>query len=176
VGVDFFIKILVPLILALVAALAIAGVAYAAGQPEKAPSPAAQLAAEDGNTAQARHRGLGQITALGDGQFTVQLKSGEEKVIRVDGNTRYYKADGSAGSFADLQVGRWVAGRVIDSEDGLLAMAVAVRPNLIRHAGEINTVDPAASTFGLKARQGENLTFQADENTQYFGQVESLSE
>jgi len=171
-----FKKILVPLILALVAALAIAGVAYAAGQPEKAPSPAAQLAAKDGNTAQARHRGLGPITALGDGQFTVQLKSGEEKVIRVDKNTRYYKADGSAGSFADLQVGRWVAGRVVTTENGLLAMAVAVRPNLIRHAGEITTVDPAASTFGLKARQGESLTFQADENTQYFGQVESLAD
>jgi hypothetical protein len=250
-----FKKILVPLILALVAALAIGGVAYAASQPEKAPSPAAQLAAEDENIAQAQRRGLGQITSLGDGQFTVQLRSGEEKVIRVDENTRYFKADGSAGSFADLQVGLWVAGRVVASADGLLArrvillpagfdpdhknaaargdvtslgdtsftlhnlrgedltiavdsnttyvgevhsfsdlqtgmktvvgaqkledgsllaIAVAVRPNLIRHAGEITTVDPAASTFGLHSRQGESLTFQADGSTQYFGQVESL--
>jgi hypothetical protein len=252
-----FKKILVPLVLALAAVLAIAGVAYAAGQPEKAPSPAAQLTAEDGNTAQARHRGLGQITTLGDGQFTVQLKSGAEKVIRVDENTRYYKADGSAGSFTDLQVGRWVAGRVIASEDGLLArrvillpagfdpdrkntaargevtslgdnsfilhnlrgedltiavdsntayagevhsfgdlqvgmkavvgaqkledgsllaMAVAVRPNLIRHAGEITTVDPATSTFGMNTRQGESLTFQTDGSTQYFGKVKSLAD
>jgi hypothetical protein len=255
-----FKKILVPLILALVAALAIGGVAYAAGQPEKAPSPAAPLAAVDGNAAQARHRGLGQITALGDGQFTVQLKSGEETVIHVEENTRYVKADGTAGSFADLQVGRWVAGRVVASaggplarrvvllpagfdpdrknaaargdvtslgdnsftlhnlrgedltigvdshtvyageihsfsdlqvgmkvvvgaqklEDGSLqAMAVAVRPNLIRHAGEITTVDPAASTFSLKSRQGESLTFQVTPETRFRsrgGQVRGLKD
>ena len=252
-----FKKILVPLILALVAALAIGGVAYAASQPEKVPSPTAQMAVEDENTAQSLRRGLGQITALGDEQFTVQLKSGEEKVILVDENTRYFKADGSAGSFADLQVGLWVAGRVapsskglvarvvvllpagydpdrqnaafrgevtslgdnsfslhtlrgedvtiaVDSntayvgevhsfsdlqvgmkagvgaqklEDGsLLAIAVAVRPDLIRHAGEITTVDPAASSFGMKTRRGESLTFQTDGSTQYFGQVECLAD
>ena len=252
-----FKKILVPLILALVAALAIGSVAYAASQPEKAPSPAIQMAAEEENTAQGQRRGLGQITALGNGQFTVQLKSGGEKVIRVVENTRYFKADGSIGSFADLQVGLWVAGRVAPSAEGpvarvvillpagfdpdrkntvargdvtslgdnsfilhnlrgedltiagdsntayagevhgfsdlkvgmktvvgaqkledgsLLAIAVAVRPNLIRHAGEIKTVDPAAGTFGLNTRQGESLTFQVDGSTQYFGQVESLGD
>ena len=252
-----FKKLFVPLILALTAALAIGGVAYAASQPEKAPSPAAQMAVEDENTAQGRRRGLGQIIALGEGQFTVQLRSSEEKVILVDENTRYFKADGSSGSFADLQVGLWVAGRVapsgedllarvvvllpagfdpdlknagfrgevtalgensfslhtlrgadltiaVDShtayagevhsfsdlqvgmkagvgaqklEDGsLLALAVAVRPDLIRHAGEITTVDPAAGTFSLKTRQGESLTFQTDGSTQYFGQVGSLAD
>ena len=89
-------KFLLPLVLALVAALAIGGVAYAASQSEKAPSPAAQAAVQDESPAQGRRRGLGQITALGDEQFTVQLSNGDEKVILVDENTRYFKADGSA--------------------------------------------------------------------------------
>jgi len=262
-----FKKILVPLGLALLAALAIAGVAYAASQAKDAPesvraphaSPLQNLVAVENDAAGplARRRGLGQITALGDDQFTVQLKSGQEKMILVDEQTRYFKADGSAGSFADLQVGLWVAGRVVSTaggplarvvillpagydpsrtnvalhgevtalgensftlhtlrgedravavdsntayagevhsfgdlqvgmkavvgaqklEDGsLLAVAVAVKLDLIRHAGTITTVDPAASTFGLKTRQGESLTFQVDGSTQYFGQVKSLAD
>jgi hypothetical protein len=188
-----FKKILVPLIFALVAALAIGGVAYAASQPEKTPVPVrvthasllqGPIAADkDAAADPGRRRGLGQITALGDGQFTVQLKSGEEKVIRVGENTRYFKGDGSAGSFTDLQVGLWVIGRVAPSAEGPLARVVILMPagfdpnlKLIRHAGEITTVDPAAGAFGLKTRQGENLTFQTDGSTQYFGQVESLAD
>jgi hypothetical protein len=244
-----FKKILIPLILALVAVLSIGGVAYAAHQPANVPA--------DTAAAQAQHRGLGQITALGEGQFTVQLKSGAEKVIAVDENTRYFKADGSAGSFADLQLGQWVAGRVVSGpagplarrviilpagfapnapkvvargdvtavsagsftlhtlrgedltfsvdgntsflgevhslsdlqagmtasvaaqklDDGsLLAIAVRVRLELIRHAGAITTVDPVDSTFGLTTRQGESLAFQVDGSTQYYGQVKSLAD
>lgn len=178
-----FKKILVPLILALVAALAIGGVAYAANQPENVSVDTPGDTPGDTATAQGARRGLGQITTLGDGQFTVLLQSGGEKVIRVDENTRYVKADGSVGSFADLQVGLWVAGRVVSTADGPLARVVILLPagfdpnlKLIRHAGAITTVDPAANTFGLKTRQGESLTFQADGSTQYFGQVETLAD
>jgi hypothetical protein len=178
-----FKKILVPLILALVAALAIGGVAYAASRPEKALTQAVLNETEDANEAQARRRGLGQITAVGDSQFTVQLKNGGEKVIRVDENTNYRKSDGSAGSFADLQVGRWVAGRVIATADGPLARLLILLPEgfdpsiqLIRHVGTVTGVDPAASTIGLKTLQGESLTFQVDGSTQFFGPVQNLAD
>ena len=87
-----FKKILVPLVLALAAALALGGVAYADSQDEKAPAPVRarhaspqqdpDIAADRAGTARERRRGLGQITALGDDQFTVQLRNGDEKVIR----------------------------------------------------------------------------------------------
>ena len=178
-----FKKILFPLVLALAAALAIGGVAYAASQPEKTPSPAGQAAAESADITRDTRRGLGQITALGAGQFTVLRRNGAEQLIRVDENTRYFKADGSAGSFADLQVGRWVAGRVALTGDGPLAKVVILLPEgfdptlkLIRHAGSITAVDPAAGTFGLKTVRGENLTFQVDGSTQYYGQVHGLAD
>ena len=176
-----FKKILIPLILSLAAALAIGGVAYAAGQPEKAPSPAAQPAAQGGNIAQARHRGLGQITSLGEDQFTVQLKNGEEKAIRVDENTRYFKADGSAGSFADLQVGRWVAGRVVASVDGLLARRVILLPagfdperQNAAARGEVTSLGD--NSFTLHNLRGEDLTIAVDSNTAYAGEVHSFGD
>jgi hypothetical protein len=254
-------KFLFPLILTLVAILATGGVAYAADASAAGYAPATAGRPESGiidpGAVENLNRGLGQITAIGDNQFTLQLKNRGEKVIQVNENTRYFKADGSVGSFADLQVGLWVAGRVSNSggnltarvvillpagydptrknaaargevtakgdnrfnlhtprgedvtilvdgnttylgeihsfsdlqvgmkvvvgaqklEDGsLLAIAVAVRANLIRHAGSITTVDPAGSSFGLGTRQGERLTFQVDGSTQYFGQVKSLAD
>ena len=176
-----FNKIIIPLSLALAAALAIGGVAYAAGQPEKAPSPAAQTAAQGGNTAQVRHRGLGQITSLGEDQFTVQLKNGAEKAIRVDGNTRYFKADGSAGSFADLQVGRWVAGRVVATVDGLLARRVILLPagfdperKNAAARGEVTWLGD--NSFTLHNLRGEDLTIAVDSNTAYAGEVHSFGD
>jgi hypothetical protein len=173
--VHMFKKILVPLILALVAALVIGGVAYAADQPGKDSG--------DNPAVKSQHRGLGQITKLGDSQLTVQLKRGVVKVIHIDENTRYIKADGSVGSFADLQVGLWVAGRVIASANGPLARLVIILPDgfnpsvrLIRHVGTIIAVDPAASSFDLKSHQGESLTFQVDSTTQFFGKLQSLVE
>jgi Domain of unknown function (DUF5666) len=178
-----FKKILFPFILALVTALAIGGVAYAASQPDQALSPAAQAAPEDENPALAARRGLGQITALGENQFTVLRRNGAVQTIRVDENTRYFKADGSAGSFADLQVGRWVAGRVVLTGDGPQARLVIILPEgfdptlkLIRHAGTITAVDPTAGTFSLRTVRGESLAFQTDGDTQYYAQVHSLAD
>ncbi len=47
---------------------------------------------------------------------------------------------------------------------------------LIRHAGSITAVDPAAGTLSLATLQGESLVFQTDGSTQYFGQVHSLAD
>jgi hypothetical protein len=174
-------KILIPFLLALVAALAIGGVAYAANRNEKSPSPAAQNVPAGADAREGLRRGLGQITAIGEDQFTVQMKSGDEKVIRVDENTRYVKADGSAGSFADLQAGLWVAGRVAPTADGPLARLVILLPagfdpsrSSVAARGEVTAV--SASSFTLHTLRGEDLTVAVDGNTTYAGEVHSFSD
>jgi len=168
-----FKKLLFPFTLALVAALALAGVAYAAARPANTP--------DESSAAQKLRAGLGQITALGDSQFTVQLKNGGEKVIRVDADTRYVKADGSAGSFADLQVDLWAAGRVVSTAVGPLAHLVILMPAGFDPARKDVTARGAvtaigADSFTLHTLRGEDLTFAVDGNTQFFGQVHSLAD
>jgi len=156
-----FKKLLVPLTLALLAALAIAGVAYAAARPANTP--------DESSAAQKLRAGLGQITAIGDSQFTVQLKNGGEKVIRVDADTRYVKADGSAGSFADLQVGLWVAVAAKQLGDGsYLAVRVAVRakPQVdVKVTGRVTAIDTAS--FTIRARDGKAYAFQVTPETHF---------
>jgi hypothetical protein len=176
-------KYLIPVVLAMVAALAIGGVAYAASQPQNNPAQAAQTARAATLAQQWARRGLGQITVIGDNQFTVQLRNGTVKVILVDEQTRYFDAHGTSIAFADLLVGRWAAGRAVHTADGLLARLVIQLPEgfdptvpLIRHAGTIANVDLAGSAFTLTTLQGERLTFHVDESTLFMGKVSSLAD
>ena len=177
-------KLSVLLALALVAAVAVGGTVYGVAYAASQTGQAAKLSAQASMPAlEWARRGLGQITILGDGQFTVQMRNGAVKVILVGAQTRYFDAHGTPIVFSDLQVGRWVAGTVVRSTDGPLARLVIQLPEgfdptvrLIRHAGTVGSVDAAESTFELTTLQGDRLTFDVDENTLYMGQVYNLAD
>jgi hypothetical protein len=174
-------KLLIPLTLAVIAALLIGGVAYAANNSQKAPGPKGQNAPGGERPGEKTQRGLGQITAIGEDQFTVQRKNGEAKVISVDENTRYFDADRSEASFADLKTGQWVAGRVISADEGLLARLVILLPEGLdpsrvnqRARGEVTAV--GAASFTLHTPRGEDLNFAVDGQTTYMGEIHSLAD
>ena len=170
-------KLWIPIVLALVAALLIGSVAYAAGDTSNKTDVAANPEGHR-NT----RSGLGQVTAIGDSQFTVQLNNQNTTLtILVDEQTKFSYQDGDDVTFADLEVGMWVAGRVVRNDQGqALARVVILLPEGFdptqyqRARGEVTAV--GASSFTLNTPQGEALTFQVDGSTQYFGEVQSMAD
>ena len=118
-------------------------------------------------------RGLGQVTALGDASFTVVTRSGVSHTLLVDEDTTFEDRSGELRSFSDVEVGDWLAGTYERDEDGALhARRVVILgdepPQIdLRAAGEITAVDVGSSTFSLRTRQGEDLTFTATEETRF---------
>ncbi|MEW6568780.1 MAG: DUF5666 domain-containing protein [Chloroflexota bacterium] len=116
-------------------------------------------------------RGLGQVTAIGASDFTVETRRGTTHTLLVDKKTTFEARDGTPRSFSDLEVGTWVAGSYERLSDGrLLARRVILLgdelPHLdVRAAGEVTAVDAAGGTFGLHTRGGEDLTFVVDGDT-----------
>lgn len=171
-------KLRFSIVLALVAALLMGSVAYAAGNPTSSKSDAAA----NPESRRGGRSGLGQVTAIGDNQFTVQLnKQNTALTILVDDQTKFRYQDGDDAIFADLEVGMWVAGRVVRNDQGqALSRLVILLPEgfdptqyqLAR--GEVTAV--GANSFTLNMSDGEALIFQVDGSTQYFGEVQSLAD
>ena len=123
-------------------------------------------------------RVYGQVTAIGDGQFTLLLSDGREVTVRVDEQTRFRQAGGGEATFGDLTVGRWVAGvgRPTDQEGVFLARVVVLLPEDFdpsqrlgaRAAGRVVRVDAEGGTFVLDTRQGE-VTVAVNEATRFRG-------
>jgi Domain of unknown function (DUF5666) len=162
-------KILIPIVLVGLAGLIFGGVAYAAGsKPTERPG----------------RLGLGLVTAVGDNQITVQTFQGETRTVLVDENTRYLFPDGSEASFSDIQIGRWIGGRVVEGEPGqLIARGILILPEgfdparvTVRAGGRVTSVDAASGSFSIVNRQGDSFTFSVDANTTFVGRVQSLSD
>ncbi len=123
-------------------------------------------------------RAYGQVTAIGDGQFTLLLSDGREVTVRVDEQTRFRQAGGGEATFDDLAVGRWVAGigRPTDQEGVFLARVVILLPEDFdpsqrlgaRAAGKVVRVDAEGGTFVLDTRQGE-VTVAVNAETRFRG-------
>jgi hypothetical protein len=128
---------------------------------------------------------IGQINAVGENQLTLKTRLGAERTVSVDENTRYLSRQGK-GTFADLQVGRWVIIRALQSDDGnYTARLVILLPESFnpskrlenRGKGTVQSVDSDANTFTIQTADGEGKTYQVDESTVFRGskEVESLS-
>lgn len=187
-----FRKLLVTLSIALVAALAVGGVAYASTQtPAQTASIQSTLSAIDSNTAvspnaaslalsaaECLRSGLGQVTALGTSQFTVKFQDGSQEVIGVDANTRYIKPDGSAGAFASLQMNGWVIVHTTLSADAPIARLVVVLPAAFNPAikdqvvrGTVTAISASSITLS-----GRSQPVSVDSSTIYAGEIHSLSD
>jgi hypothetical protein len=162
------------LVLALVAAVFISGIAFAgdglAGQSAVNP---------EGRQPPGRRALRGEITGvdLAGGSFTLQSPDGAALTILVDENTRFR---GIVAGLADLEPGQ-LAGVVLRARDTGRPVALLVfvpehaRPGS-RFAGEVTGVTAAAGEFSLETRQRGLVTFQTDENTVFRGAVSGLDE
>ncbi|MFL7813635.1 MAG: DUF5666 domain-containing protein [Anaerolineales bacterium] len=120
----------------------------------------------------------GEVTAIdaGLGKFEVVTAEGTAMRFFVDENTRY---QGQLSSLEELRVG-WRAGVAAkEGEDGKLTAVLVIagiRPEVVRVQGVIADVNPAASTFQLEKPDGDILTFQVTENTNFRGQVSNIAD
>ena len=161
-------KILFSVLLAVLVALGVASTAFAAeGQPPEG---------------RGGRRGVGLVTAVAEEQITVQSPQGETYTLLVDENTRYHFPDGGEASFADVQVGRWIAGTLQRNEEDawiarhILILPEGFDPSLVtqRARGQVTAVDAAGGTLSIETRRGETLTFTVDGNTLFIGPVQGL--
>lgn len=129
-------------------------------------------------------RALGQVTAVGENQFTLLLRDGREVTVLVDEQTHFRLAGGGEATFDDLTVGRWVvgAGRPTDQDSTFVARVVVLLPEDFdpgqlgdKAAGRVEAVDAAADTFVVTTRDGEQVTVRVDEQTRFRG-VEGLEQ
>ncbi|MBN1147868.1 MAG: hypothetical protein JXA78_11490 [Anaerolineales bacterium] len=172
-------KILIPIVVTLVVAL-LAG-AWVSGEA------LAQSLGEDGGgrlkrLAQIRQR-LGQVTAIDADSFTVQRLDGESFTVLVDDETRFIDKERNELAFADLATGRWVIVAAPENDAGeRLARLVVLLPEdfdpsqFAGAIGKITGVDLDAQQFMLQDRQGEQKTFDVDQQTQFKGEAESLAD
>ncbi len=143
---------------------------------------AAQPAAGADAAAAVIKGGFGQVTAVGQNQFTVKNKN-VEKTIMVNSQTKFYAWNGEGRAFSDLQVNGWVIVRVSRQADGsVLALQVILLPQGFdgsqlnqRAAGIITAVNAAAGSFSLKNGNSQELTFTTNTSTVFLGNVNSLS-
>lgn len=163
-------KILFSVLIVLMASLPFGTSAYAEG--------------DDPGEGAGVHRHIGQVTAIGDDQFSIALPNGSEATILVDDDTAFKSREGEA-SFDDLSVGQWVAGSAArDGEGNLLAKVVILLPEDFEPGnipgrklrGTISDVDVGSNTFGLETESGENLRISVNEETRYLGRVESFDD
>jgi len=130
-------------------------------------------------------RGIGQITAIGSDQFTIQSRNNVLHTIFVDEVTRYRNYEGAELEYGDLQVGDWVAGIIRhDPEQGPIARLVMVLPDDydpnqrlgVYARGHITVVNLENSTFTLHAKTGNDLTFSINNNTVFKGGITNFED
>lgn len=110
----------------------------------------------------------GQVTAvdLAANAFTLESKEGQASTVKVSADTKYL---GQVTGLADLQVDMLAQARVEQQANGdMLAKSVRAGFRLVKHAGEVVSVDPAAGQFVLQpARQDQQLTITVDADTKF---------
>jgi len=126
---------------------------------------------------------LGQVTSIGNGQFTIETRNGEQRTFQVDDRTRYRSKEKTELTFSDLETGGWVAvvtGRFLNARD--LARLVVLLPadfdpeQLDGARGKVSAVNLAASEFTIEDQQGQKTVVTTDEETIFRGQVTSLAD
>ena len=128
-------------------------------------------------------RMMGQVTATATDQFSIKTIKGEERSFQVDDETRFFDKDKQELSFDDLQVDRWIIVAKAQKEgDQVIARLVVILAEdfdpsqFSLSAGSLTSIDVAGSQFSLKTRQGEEITFLANEETHFKGAVAGLGD
>jgi hypothetical protein len=114
---------------------------------------------------------------LSAGTFTIHTGREENLEFAVNENTVFR---GQVQSLEDIQPGMiaLVAG-IVQPDGELLAVAVAARTELVRHAGKVVQVDLQASNFSLRTLGSREITIGVDEDTRFLspdGSVTSLED
>jgi hypothetical protein len=126
---------------------------------------------------------LGQVTAIGKAEFTVEMKDGTEKAFKVDDKTRYRSKEKSELTFADLKTGQWVAvvtGRLHGASN--LARLVVTLPEGLDPTqfegarGKVVSVNQGADQFTLENQEGQKTVVTTNSETIYRGEVTSLAD
>ena len=116
----------------------------------------------------------GEITAIGDNQFTLTTAGNNEVTVEVDESTSYL---GSLDGFDDLEVGLDVAVAGQRSDEGtVLARAIAGRDDLpfgTRLGGEVTAV--GSDTLTIETRRGETFTFDVTADTDFLSRDNSVT-
>ena len=166
-------------LIALVLVVTVTGAAFAASGEELPGNPPRQNNGDKtGNRPHRPLHALGEITAIGDEQFTMLTRSDVEVTVLVDEDTKYF---GDLESFGDLEVGLQIgAAGMREGEATFLAKAIFAGDRLedLRRAGG-EVTDVGNSSLTIENREGETLTFEVDENTRFKsrdGEVEELSD
>ncbi|HKJ27820.1 MAG TPA: DUF5666 domain-containing protein [Anaerolineales bacterium] len=174
-----FKKISLALMVALLTAVSIVGLASA-----KTDTQASVLPAQHPN-----HRTLiGQITEIGSDQFTATGLNGETHTIIITAYTVFGSraADpADSASFDDLEAGMWVS--VVnhtDSSGQFSARLVVILPEDFdptsiqtqRAIGEVDKINNGQNTFDIITRSGETLTFSVNDKTRFAGTISELKD
>jgi hypothetical protein len=120
--------------------------------------------------AQGRRMGGGEITALGEDNFTVTGPRGNSKVIYVDSGTQFMDADGNLISFADVEIGeRAFIAAARREGDRIVGVWVRIfpAPTHYKGVGTVDSVDAGEQAFEFTNRRGQHWEFYTDANTQF---------
>jgi hypothetical protein len=168
-------KISLSLIAALLLSVALVGTV--AAQPDAPPYAAGFRTGENRAV-------VGQITAIGASSFTMEVR-GKEVTILVASDTVFGNRDGTSATFADLEIGRWVAGTATQNDDGdLVARRVILLPedfdpvniNLSKMGGEVDKINNGQNTFTITTRDGQTVTIHVDGRTRWLGSLTELKD
>ena len=117
------------------------------------------------------------------GSFSLEKRDGEVVTILTNEQTRFRSRDGSIQGLDDLEAGMEALVIAVKQEDeGLLGLVVAAGykedlPNNVRKfKGEITNVVPGQSTFILKTREGDVISFQTNNRTRFISRDGSVTD
>lgn len=126
---------------------------------------------------------LGQVTAIGKSEFTVEKKDGTELTFKVDERTRYRSKEKTELAFTDLKTGQWVAVVVErgQGERGTARLVVTLPedfdPTQFEGGrGKVIDVNAAASQFTIENREGQKTVVTTNSETVFRGEVTSLAD
>jgi Flp pilus assembly protein CpaB len=172
-------KILIPIISALIVAM-LAGVLVCSEALAQSSNPGGGGRLK---LLLAARRGLGQVTTIGEDQFSVEKWNGETFAFLVNEEARFFDKDRTELNFDDLAIGRWVVVAGPENEAGeRVARLVVLLPEdfdpsrLAGALGRIIAVDQAAQQFSMENRQGEEKTYGVNEETRFTGGVDELAD
>lgn len=177
------------LLLAIMGALILTGIAQAAEQGQREPPSVGDVVTQRERES-IRHkilrlRGQVQLVIPGRSIFIIQTRGEDRVSIKVIDRTRFHSPDGAVQGIRDLERGMLVQVRGIrsgeDFEGDIIALEVsaAAREDIVSARGRIHRVDISAERFVLETADGTRLTVLTGERTRFFspgGEVDSIAD
>jgi len=170
-------KVWIAGLISLVLVLAVAGAAVAAPQfaePADPPNPPGPRGGPGRGPGFRPPHLTGEITELGDDQFTMTLRIAATITVEVDEQTQYI---GSLDSFADLEEGMQVAVAGKRSGEGTLLakvlMNTADKPLGTRIGGEVTAV--GSNSLTIETPNGEKFVFNVDSGTDFLSRENAVN-